>query len=114
MNHSARKYHHKTPSINDGPSNLLSQVSSLLTKVEQASIPLDLKESVKDRLERLDRAMKQGSYQVEFEQTERYIEWVVSLPWNKRSKDKLDLSEAKKILDKNHYGLSPIKERILE
>lgn len=114
MNRSARKYHHKTPSINEGQSNLISEVEILLTKVEQASIPPDLEENVKDRLDRLNRAMKQGSYQAEYEQTVRYIEWIVSLPWNKRSRDKLDLAEAKKILDRNHYALRPIKERILE
>lgn len=114
MKGSAQKHHHKTPVINQGGSGLLSEVSSLLTKVEQASVPPELKVNIKDRLDRLNRAMTQGSYQSEYEQTARYIEWVVSLPWNKRSKDKLDLTKAKKILDNNHYGLAPIKDRILE
>ena len=114
MKSSAQKHHHKTPVINKGGSGLLSEVSSLLTNIEQASIPVELKDNIKDRLDRLNRAMTKGSYQAEYEQTARYIEWVVSLPWNKRSKDKLDLTEAKKILDSNHYGLSPIKDRILE
>lgn len=43
-----------------------------------------------------------------------YLDWIFSLPWNKESQDKLDLKEAKKMLDHDHYGLTKIKERILE
>lgn len=43
-----------------------------------------------------------------------YLDWIFSLPWNKESQDKLDLKEAKKLLDHDHYGLTKIKERILE
>ena len=43
-----------------------------------------------------------------------YIEWLCSLPWNKRTKDRMDLNRAKKILDRDHYGLDKVKERILD
>lgn len=43
-----------------------------------------------------------------------YIDWILSLPWNSRTKDKLDIKEAEQILEKNHYGLEKPKERILE
>ncbi len=43
-----------------------------------------------------------------------YIDWILSLPWNTRTKDKLDMKEAERILEKNHYGLEKPKERILE
>lgn len=43
-----------------------------------------------------------------------YLDWIFSLPWNTESQDKLDLKEAKKLLDHDHYGLTKIKERILE
>lgn len=114
MKDSAPKRHHKTPVINQSGSGLLAEVSSLLAKVEQTSVPPELKANIRERLDRLNRAMTKGSYQSEYEQTAKYIEWVVSLPWNKRSKDEIDLTGAKKILDNNHYGLSPIKDRILE
>ena len=42
-----------------------------------------------------------------------YIDYLVSLPWNKKTEDNLDLARAERILNENHYGLSSIKERIL-
>lgn len=49
-----------------------------------------------------------------YEQVDAYIEWMVNLPWNKESTDLLDIKKAKAVFDKNHYGLDPIKKRILE
>ena len=43
-----------------------------------------------------------------------YLEWLINLPWNRSTEDKLDLEDAAKILDEQHYGLSRIKERLLE
>ncbi|OGY23735.1 MAG: hypothetical protein A2126_01355 [Candidatus Woykebacteria bacterium GWB1_45_5] len=86
----------------------------MLSKVANSSAPADLKEEVKEILKRLNRAMRHAFYQAEFEQTARYVEWILSLPWDKRSEDNLNLEKAKEILDRNHYGLEQIKERILE
>ena len=58
--------------------------------------------------------MQNSFYQAEYEQTTRYVGWLLSIPWAKRSRDNLDLQRAREILDKNHFGLSHIKERILE
>lgn len=116
MDQPAQPFHHrnKPASTNTQQPGLLAEIARLLKQVEQAYLPLNLKEDVKESLERLNRAMKLGPYQVEYEQTAKYVEWVVSLPWSERSKDNLDLEEAKKILDKNHYGLPQLKDRILE
>lgn len=103
-----------TKRITTADEDLLSEIEEILKKVETSSIPTDLKVEVEEILKRLNRAMKHAFYQSEFEQTARYIEWVLSLPWDKRSKDNLDIKTAKEILDKNHYGLEQIKERILE
>ena len=43
-----------------------------------------------------------------------YIDWVLALPWDEKTEDKLDVAEAEKILDEDHYGLKKVKERILE
>src|SRR4030042_2328001 len=94
--------------------SLLLEIKAVLDKVEPSCLPTDLKEEVKESLMRLNRAMKHAFYQAEFEQTTRYVEWLLSLPWNKRTTDNLEIKKAKEILDKNHYGLEQIKERILE
>ena len=55
-----------------------------------------------------------ASFLPELDRISRYIEWVINLPWFNRTQDNLDLTHAKSILDKNHFGLSEIKDRILE
>lgn len=93
---------------------IIFEISTLMEKVEKISIPPDFKENLKETLVRLNRAMQHGVYQTEYEQTARYIEWVLGLPWNKRSEDNLDIKVAKEILDKSHYGLESIKSRLME
>ncbi|OGY23007.1 MAG: hypothetical protein A2172_03175 [Candidatus Woykebacteria bacterium RBG_13_40_15] len=85
-----------------------------MNKVVASGLPPDLKEETKETLTRLNRAMEHSFYQTEFEQTTKYIDWLLQLPWNRRTKDNLDLVKGRQALDKNHYGLSSIKERILE
>ena len=77
-------------------------------------LPPELKDKLREMVERVSRMAKLGSYSVEYEQVAKYIEWICALPWVKRSDDILDLDYAQKILDKNHYGLWEIKARILE
>ena len=98
---------------NSGEKTLL-EISSLLEKVEKTSIPPELKENIKEALTRLNRAMQHGVYQQEYEQTARYVEWILGIPWTKSSEDNLDIKKAKEILDQSHYGLGSIKNRILE
>ncbi|MDP2721026.1 MAG: AAA family ATPase [bacterium] len=97
-----------------GNEALTTEVKKLFNDLQTSRLPPDLTEEVRQTLTRLDRAMQNSLYQAEFEQAAKYIEWLVTLPWDKRSADNLDLGRAKKILDKNHYGLDQIKERIAE
>lgn len=92
----------------------LVEIANLLAKIEKASLPPDLKEEVKETLVRLNRAMQHGVYQQDYEQTARYVEWVLGIPWTTRSTDNLDIKKAKEDLEKSHYGLVSIKNRILE
>lgn len=94
--------------------NTLFEIQTLLDKIEAATIPPDLKENLTETLNRLNRAMQHGVYQQEYEQTARYVEWILEIPWAVRSEDNLDLPKAKKILDQSHFGLEKIKSRILE
>lgn len=93
---------------------ILLEIASLLDKLEKAAVPPDLKEEIKESLSRLNRAMQHGVYQQEYEQTAAYVEWVLGIPWKNQSTDNLDIKKAKEILDKSHYGLTSIKNRILE
>lgn len=82
--------------------------------IQTASLPVKLKEAVTEALDRLKNLSQGREYYTEYDSILRYLDWVVSLPWEKESQDQLDLKQAKEILDLGHFGLEPIKERILE
>ncbi len=90
------------------------EIEKLNQLVAEAILPPELKEKAMAMVERVERMAQLGSYSQEYEQVARYLDWVCSLPWQKRSDDILDLDHAKKTLDKNHFGLNEIKTRILE
>lgn len=96
------------------PASLLKEIVELEEKVTSTTLPPELKEKAILMIQRLSRTAHYGEYSTGFEKTAEYIDWIVNLPWEKRSEDVLDLNNVKKILDKNHYGLGQIKERILE
>jgi len=93
---------------------LAAEIEKLDKKIKEVVLPPELKEKAEEMVERVSRMAQMGSYSGEYEQVARYIDWICVLPWNKRSDDILDLEHAKKILDKNHFGLGEIKNRILE
>jgi ATP-dependent Lon protease len=95
------------------------QVRRLREKVTQATLPEELKTNLLERVSRLaliraSSGFMSSNYLQEYESTATYIKWTTSLPWSTASEDNLDLIKAKQILDQNHYGLEPLKERILE
>jgi len=93
---------------------LFKEVEELNKKVEAAILPPELKSRAERMIERLNRMAKLGGYSAEYESISRYVDWIVSLPWNKSSKEVLDLKRAQEVLDKNHYGMKKVKDRILE
>lgn len=93
---------------------LSGQIVSLQEKVKIASLPTELQEKVLERLERIERIGATPLAFDEFDRTAEYIDWLIGLPWTKRTDDILELSHAKQVLDKNHYGLGEIKDRIIE
>lgn len=95
-------------------SALFSEVLKLQENVKKAIMPPDLREKALSMLDRLSRMAKFGTYTAEYEQVSHYIDWITNLPWDKRSEDILDLKHTKEILDKNHYGLEHVKQRVLE
>lgn len=93
----------------------LEEIRKLEEKLLTAKLPEDLLEKAKGMIVRLDRLAKLGgSYAAEYDNANRYIDWITSLPWFKRSEDILDLKHAGEILNRNHYGLQSIKDKILE
>lgn len=103
MDQSARLYtHSSTPNGN------------LRNQIDQAGLPSDLAEQLRDEVDKLDRLIASQGYRVEFERELGRVEFITTLPFNKSSQDVLDLRRAEQILDKNHFGLKIVKERILE
>lgn len=89
-------------------------IEFLEEKLKNSKLPSNLYQKASALVERLVRLSSAQGYSQEYDSVARYLDWVVSLPWNRRSKDILSLENAKKVLDKNHHGLDDIKERILE
>ena len=71
-------------------------------------------EAEKVALKELDRLSKIPSQSPEYTVSRTYLDWLTELPWSKTSQDSIDIKDAKKILDEDHYGLEKVKERILE
>ena len=93
---------------------LFKEVDVLQKKIEKALLPEGLKAKVFEMLKRTKRMARFGGYVQEFEKIAHYTEWILALPWQTKTEDILDLKRAKETMDKNHYGMDDIKERILE
>jgi ATP-dependent Lon protease len=87
------------------------EIAELKEQIEKAGLPKAVREKVDQELKRLE-AMPPVS--AEATVSRNYIDWLVSVPWKKKSREIKDLERAQKILDEDHYGLDKIKERILE
>ncbi|MEM6456853.1 MAG: endopeptidase La [Acidobacteriota bacterium] len=87
------------------------EVTELKEKIEEAKMPEDVQDKALQELKRLE-AMPPVS--AEATVSRNYIDWLISVPWNKRSREMCDIERAETILNEDHYGLSKIKERILE
>lgn len=91
------------------------EIKVLEDKLLAAQLPEDLLVKAKAMIVRLDRLAKLGgNYATEYDSASRYIEWIINIPWNKRSQDTIDLKHAEEMLNKNHYGLQAVKDKILE
>jgi ATP-dependent Lon protease len=92
-----------------------AQIQKLEEKIKTSNFPPDLLEKISGMMALLKASLKgnSGTF-LSYESVSRYIDWVASLPFNKETEDLLDLNKAKEMLDKNHYGLDSVKNRILE
>jgi len=87
------------------------ELKELENRIKSAKMP---EESEAVAIKELDRLSRIPTQSPEYNVSRTYIEWIADLPWSKSSKDRIDLKEALKILDKDHYGLRKVKERIIE
>ena len=94
--------------------NIAQELDQLTQQVKSASLPEDLTETIFLRISQLTKLTDSVAFLPEFDRLNKYIAWIISLPWQKTTQDVLDLAHAKEILDKNHHGLEEIKTRILE
>src|SRR6186997_1610155 len=87
------------------------EFNELREKVEAAGMPEDIK---KEAMRELDRLSKMSPAAAEYTVTRTYLDWLIALPWAKRTETEIDLVKAKEILDNDHYDLEKVKDRILE
>jgi ATP-dependent Lon protease len=88
-----------------------NEIEELRRKVAQADMPQDAREKAYKEIERLETMPPMSA---EATVSRNYLDWLLSLPWNKKSREKKDLKDAERILNEDHYGLDKVKERILE
>ena len=88
-----------------------NEADELRQKIDNAGMPKDAKDKALAELHKLKMMSPMSS---EASVVRTYLDWMVSVPWKKRSKVRLDLRKAEEILESDHYGLEEVKERILE
>ena len=88
-----------------------NEIEEFKNKIEELPLEEDVQKKVLKELSRLKR-LPQGSPETAVLRT--WIEWIIDLPWTEETEDNLDLDNARKILDEDHYGLHKVKERVIE
>jgi ATP-dependent Lon protease len=94
-----------------GESELSPELGELRKRVDEARMPEEAQREAERELERLA-TMPQAA--AEYQVSRTYLEWLVSLPWDKSTEDSLDLARAEEVLNADHYGLDKVKRRILD
>ena len=85
--------------------------NELRQKIDEAQMPEDVKKTAERELDRLSKVPQASP---EYSVIRTYLDWLVQLPWGKETSDHLDIADARKILDEDHYDLEKIKDRIIE
>jgi ATP-dependent Lon protease len=88
-----------------------AEAQMLRERLDKTDLPEEVRAEAERELKRLEKLPQAAP---DYHVIRTYLEYILELPWKKSSEDKLDLNEARKILDEDHYGLEDVKERILE
>ncbi len=87
------------------------EVNAFVSRIEKKTLPKEVKEEAYKQLSRLEKMHTESS---ESSMIRNYLDWILDLPWVEYSEDNLDLKNAKAILDRDHFELKKVKERVLE
>ena len=88
-----------------------ADIKSLKEQITKTPLPPEAKQVAEHELERLQQMPPAAA---EYGVARNYLDWILSVPWGKETEDKLNLDEAERILNEQHYGLAKVKERLLE
>ncbi|MDF2984518.1 MAG: lon [Eubacterium sp.] len=97
--------------LNEGKEEGTKKDKDYLSKIEDAQMPVDIKNAA---LEELEKLKAQGPNSSEYNVIRNYLELLVQLPWKKSEAKPVNLGEARRILDEQHYGLNKVKDRIIQ
>jgi ATP-dependent Lon protease len=87
------------------------EIAELRLLIEKGGMPKEAEDQAKKELKRLERMPEAAA---EYGMIRTYLDWLIELPWSKLSQESIDIAEARRILDEDHYGLPKVKRRILE
>ncbi|MBN2851189.1 MAG: endopeptidase La, partial [Clostridia bacterium] len=93
------------------PAEMNDEVDEYRKEMENRVFPAEVKEKLDKEIDRLK---KMNSMSAESTVLRTYIEWLIGMPWEKRTEEVLDLKNAREVLERDHYGLTKVKERIVE
>lgn len=88
-----------------------AEIGELQDAIAKAGMPPDVREHAEKELRRLERMPEAAA---EYSMVRSYLDWLIEMPWDRRSESRIDIAEARRILDEDHYGLEKVKRRILE
>ncbi len=97
--------------LNEGKEEGTKKDKDYLSKIEEAQMPLDIKNTA---LEELDKLQSQSPNSSDYNVIRNYLDLLVQLPWKKSEAKPINLGEARRILDDEHYGLNKVKDRIIQ
>src|SRR4029079_10970873 len=87
------------------------EIKAIREKIDATPMPAEAKKVANQELERLQQMPPAAA---EYAVTRHYLDWLVAMPWEKETEDKIDLKDAEKILNEQHFGLDKVKDRLLE
>ncbi|MBU3100483.1 MULTISPECIES: endopeptidase La [Clostridium] len=97
--------------LEEGKSESAKKDKTFIDKIEEAQMPAEIKNAALDELEKLER---QSENSAEYNIVRNYLDLLVKLPWKKSEPKVINLEEARRILDEQHYGLDKVKDRIIQ